>query len=59
MIPTDIWSIGVILSIYEKDDRKDCNNYRGITILSMVAKVFEQVIEKKIRLITESTLSNP
>lgn len=56
-VPSD-WTLGVILPIHKKGDRKECNNYRGITILSTAVKVFEQIIERKLRSITEASLSN-
>ena len=50
------WTIGMIVPIYKKGDKKDCHNYRGITLLSVVFKVYEQIIEHKLRKIIEPTL---
>jgi hypothetical protein len=47
-IPHD-WEIGVLIPIYKKGDRLDCNNYRGITLLSVVAKTYERILEKRLR----------
>lgn len=55
-IPKD-WTIGMILPIYKKGDKHDCNNYRGITLLSVVSKVYEQIIENKLRKKIEPTLT--
>jgi hypothetical protein len=38
-----------LISIYKKGDRLDCNNYRSITLLSVVAKTYQRILEKKIR----------
>jgi hypothetical protein len=47
-IPHD-WEIGVLIPIYKKGDRLDCNNYRGITLLSVVAKNVRKHTRKKKR----------
>ena len=34
-----------IVTLYKnKVDRSDCNNYRGISFLSIVSKVFDRVV---------------
>ena len=32
-----------ILTLYKKGDRSDCNNYQGISLLSIIGKVFARV----------------
>ena len=54
-IPQD-WKTALIVPIYKNGDRSNCNNYRGITLLSTAMKVFEVVIDRKIRAVTESSL---
>ena len=34
------WREGLIVNIFKKGDREDPANYRGITLLSVVGKVF-------------------
>ena len=34
------WRDGLIVNIFKKGDREDPGNYRGITLLSVVGKVF-------------------
>lgn len=46
-VPKD-WEVGVIVPIYKKGDRRDCNNYRGITLLSIASKVYERILETKL-----------
>lgn len=39
----------MIIPIFKKGDRKECNNYRGITLIAHVAKIFERVLEGRLR----------
>jgi hypothetical protein len=41
-IPED-WYKGIIVSIYKKGDRKQCDNYRGITLLWQTLKIYERI----------------
>ena len=34
------WQTGVIISIFKKGDRKQCMNYRGISVLNLPEKVY-------------------
>jgi len=38
------WREGLIVNLFKKGDKEDPGNYRGITLLSMVGKVFCKVI---------------
>ena len=49
IIPED-WSKSWMVSIFRgKGDALECNSYRGITLLEHALKVFERVIEAKLR----------
>lgn len=54
-IPED-WQRGIILPIYKSGDRRECSNYRGITLLSTALKIYEKMIEKKLKLHIEPTI---
>ena len=36
-----------------KGDRSDCNNYRGISLLSVVGKVFAQVVLARVQILAD------
>lgn len=56
-VPCD-WQVGVIVPIYKKGDRMNCQNYRGITLLSIAGKVYERIIEKRLRKYVESDIAD-
>lgn len=56
-VPKD-WEMGLIIPIHKKGDTKDCSNYRGITLLSTAVKLFEKIIEKRLRKQIEPSLSD-
>ena len=39
---------GVIVSLFKKGDKEDGNNYRGITLLSVVDKVYTKIINNRV-----------
>jgi len=36
------WQTGVIIPIFKKGDRKQCTNYRGISLISLPGKAYAQ-----------------
>lgn len=48
-VPDD-WSIGIICPVYKgKGDRLNVDNYRGITVLSCLGKLFTSIINDRIQ----------
>lgn len=56
-VPED-WSRAVILPIYKKGDPKHCDNYRGISLLCVVSKIYETILEKRLREVIEPQLKD-
>ncbi|XP_047490320.1 uncharacterized protein LOC125039959 [Penaeus chinensis] len=55
-IPQDMRDANVITLYKNKGDKSDCNNYRGISLLSIVGKVFARVTLTRLQTLV-STLS--
>ena len=41
------WALGSIVPVYKSGDREDVNNYRGITILSCLGKLFTRILNDR------------
>ena len=52
------WQTGVIIPTFKKGDRKQCTNYREISLLSLPGKVYAECLERKCREIVESKLED-
>ena len=55
-IPED-WKKDLICLIYKKGDKTECSNYRGISLMSHAFKVYERILERRLRGCVESKLS--
>ena len=42
------WRDDLIVNIFKKGDREDPSNYRGITLLSVVGKVFCKILNNRL-----------
>ena len=46
----------IIVSIHKKDCRTECGNYRGIALLSVVAKIYARIVSDRLRVLTGSVI---
>ena len=52
------WRQSIIIPIWKrKGDRRECSQYRDISLLSQSSKVFARILEKRIKYIVEPQLS--
>jgi len=54
-IPRD-WKVGIVIPLFKKGDNSNCSNYRGITLLNVVLKVYDRIVEKGMREILDKQL---
>ncbi|XP_038074903.1 uncharacterized protein LOC119742800 [Patiria miniata] len=52
-VPQDMCDAKIVTLYKNKGDRNDCNNYRGISLLSTVGKVFTRVALIRLQLLAE------
>ncbi|XP_029645741.1 uncharacterized protein LOC115219705, partial [Octopus sinensis] len=52
-VPKDMRDANIITLYKNKGDRSDCNNYKGISLLSIVGKAFARVVLKRLQMLAE------
>lgn len=52
-VPQDMRDSNIITLYKNKGDRSDCNNYRGISLLSIAGKLFARVALKRLQVLAE------
>ena len=50
------WKSAIIVPIHKKGSRLECTNYRGISLLSVVGKVFARVLNDRVKGLTEGSV---
>ena len=53
-IPQDMRDAKIVTLYKNKGDRSDCNNYRGISLLSIVGKAFARVILARLQILAQN-----
>ena len=46
-VPKD-WESGIVMPFFKKGDRMDLDNYRGITLMDVVGKVFSGILRNRL-----------
>ena len=44
------WAVAKVFNIFKKGDRLDPGNYRGISIMSAIAKLYDMILSKRLQL---------
>ena len=52
-VPQDMRNAKIVTLYKNKGDRSDCNNYRGISLLSIVGKVFARIVLSRLQVLAE------
>ena len=55
VIPKE-WTTGLIINLPKKGDLSNCNNWRGITLLSLTSKIMSRIIHKRLSNALDETL---
>lgn len=55
-IPQDLKDANIVTLYKNKGDRKDCNNYRGISLLSLVGKLFAKALLPRLQAVAARIL---
>ena len=56
-LPQDMRDANVFTQHKNKGDRSDCNNYHGISLLSVFGKVFARVVLKRLQVLAQRVYS--
>nr|VZI35910.1 unnamed protein product [Spirometra erinaceieuropaei] len=53
VVPDD-WGLGILVSILKKGDKTRCENYRGISLIDVAAKIFAIVLLRRFQAVCDS-----
>ncbi len=57
-MPED-WRKAIIVPLYKgKGKREECNNYRGISLLSVPGKIYERILNERMMKITDKSVGD-
>ena len=52
------WKKGDWVPVFKKDNKQDIKNYRPVTVLTLIGKVFEQLLSKQLTSFIDPKLSH-
>jgi len=52
----ETWNEAIIIPLHKKGDKTECSNYRGISLLNSVYKVFSKILLNRLILYVEECL---
>jgi hypothetical protein len=52
----DEWNKAIVIPIFKTGNRKDCSNYRGISLLNSGYKIYAKIIIHRLNIIAEILL---
>ncbi len=55
-ITPKLWKESLLIPVFKKGNISDCNNYRGIALMSVFAKLFNRILLMRIRSVLDSKL---
>ncbi|CAF2093080.1 unnamed protein product [Rotaria magnacalcarata] len=50
------WNLAILIKLFKKGDKQLCENYRGISLLSVTSKLFSRIILNRIQLLVNRQL---
>src|SRR6218665_3678861 len=51
------WGKAIVVPIHKKKDKRDCNNYRGISLLSVPGKVYTSILRQRLKRYVEEIVA--
>ena len=52
----DKWKKNIIIPIHKKGSSSDCNNYRAISLSSVVYKIYTRILERRLRSVVDEDM---
>ena len=46
----EVWKKGLVVNIFKKGDLRDCNKWRGVTLLPVISKIFCRMMLERIKI---------
>lgn len=50
------WQTVVVVSLFKKVDRRMCSSFMGITLFSLLCKIYGRLLERRVHLLIRGTM---